>query len=78
MFEMYEDVEDFIRKVRMDNKVSVKFIDLMDDDLIGYENEQKILNQGYPLPITFIEKQPAFAGQVDQNRLYAILKNMSR
>ncbi|QNO15302.1 hypothetical protein HYG86_11270 [Alkalicella caledoniensis] len=74
MLEMFEEMNEFLVKKGMKDKVNVKFIDVMEDDLTGYENEVDILNQGYPLPITFIEKQAAFAGKVDNQKLYSILK----
>ena len=73
MFEMSENIKKFLAEKGMNN-VKVNFIDLFEDDLTGYEYAQPIIQKGYQLPITFIAKQPAFSGKVDNRQLYDILK----
>lgn len=76
MLEMFEEIKGYLVEKGIKDKVNMKFIDLMEDDLTGYEEEVKIVNQGHPLPITFIGKQPAFAGKVDNDKLYEVLKSL--
>jgi len=58
------------------DNLEIQFIDLEEDDLSQYENERKVIDKGYQLPITFINGKPAFSGKVDQFKAYQTLKKI--
>ena len=70
---MYEEIEQFLRDSDMKGQYEMSFIDVLEDDLTDYENEKKILDMGYQLPITFIAGQPAFSGKVDKQEILQML-----
>ncbi len=70
---MYEEIEQFLRDSDMKGQYEMSFIDVLEDDLTDYENEKKILDMGYQLPITFIGGQPAFSGKVDKQEILQML-----
>ena len=76
--EMYEELNQFLQNTDMKDRFEMTFIDLMEDDLSGYEKEKEVLDKGYQLPITFVAGKPAFSGKVENEKVYEILKNILR
>ncbi|MCC5912125.1 MAG: hypothetical protein JJT76_17035 [Clostridiaceae bacterium] len=74
--EMYEELNNFLQSTDAKDKYEMTFVDLLEDDLTGYDKEREVLDKGYQLPITFIEGKPAFSGKVDNNKTYQILKTI--
>jgi len=74
--EIYNELYKFLEQTDIKDKFEMKFIDLEENDLNGYENEKKVIDKGYQLPITFIEGKPAFSGKVDNYKAYQILKKI--
>lgn len=46
------------------DKVEVKFVDVDKDGLANYPTIERVLQMGYPYPITLINGQPKFAGGI--------------
>jgi len=74
--EIYNELYKFLKETDVKDRFEMTFIDLEEDDLTNYENEGKIIDKGYPLPITFIDGKPAFSGKVDNHKTYRILKKL--
>ncbi|WP_246579341.1 hypothetical protein [Alkaliphilus flagellatus] len=74
--EMYDELYKFLKETDVKDKFEMTFIDLEKDDLTDYENEGKVIDKGYQLPITFINGKPAFSGKVDQFKAYQVLKRI--
>ncbi len=60
----------------MKDRFELIFIDLLEDDLNGYEKEKKFIEKGYQLPVTFIAGKPSFSGKIDNRKAYKILKKL--
>jgi len=73
---MYNELYNFLKETDVTDKFEIKFIDLREDNLTNYENERKVIDKGYQLPITFIAGKPAFSGKIDQFKAYQILKKI--
>ncbi|ABR48002.1 hypothetical protein Amet_1832 [Alkaliphilus metalliredigens QYMF] len=74
--EMYDEVNQFLRNTDMKDKYEMAFIDVIEDDLSGYEKVKEMLDKGYQLPLTLVAGRAAFAGKVDNEKLYQILKRI--
>lgn len=74
--EMYEKLKSFLESTDVKDKFEMEFIDINKDDLSNYPNEQKIIEKGRKLPITFIAGKPAFSGKVDEMKMYLTLKRL--
>ncbi len=62
----------------MKDKFQLKFLDILEDDLADYEEEMKVLEKGYPMPITLIEGKTIDAGKMDEDKIYRILKRTKK
>ena len=75
---MYEELKTFLEDTEVKDKFELSFIDLNEDDLNNYPNEQKIMEKGHKLPLTFIGGRIAFKGAVDNMRTYLIVNKMHK
>ncbi len=73
---MYEELKGFLQQTDIKDQFIIKFIDLDQENLSDYEKEFKIINEGYQLPITFVQGEPIFSGKVDQFKAYLTLKKV--
>lgn len=74
--EMYNELNDYLQSTELKDRCEFSFIDLMEDDLVGYEYEKSIINKGYQLPITFINGKAAFSGKLDNKKVYGFLRSI--
>lgn len=73
---MFNELNQFLQKTDVKEMYDMSFIDLMEDDLIGYEKEQNVISKGYQLPIIFIEGKPVASGKVDNKKIYQFIKKL--
>ncbi|MBZ2174367.1 hypothetical protein K8M07_03810 [Schnuerera sp. xch1] len=73
---MYEELKKFLEDTDVKDKFELSFIDLNDNDLNHYPKEQRFIEKGHQLPLTFIEGKVAFKGPVDNMRTYLIVSRM--
>lgn len=62
MGEMFEELAGFFATGELKDKVSLKFIDVLEDSLDEHETVRKVLDKGIALPVTAINGKPMFSG----------------
>lgn len=76
MGEMFQDFVNFIEKSEVKDKVTLRFIDVMEDNLDEYESVKKVLAQGYGLPLTVINGNARFYGGLSIEMIHEEIKKM--
>ena len=75
---MFENLREFLEDTDVKDKFELSFIDLNEEDLNHYPDEQKIIEKGHKLPLTLIGGKVAFKGAVDNMRTYLIVSRMHK
>lgn len=73
---MYNELNEYLQSTELKNSYDMSFVDLIEDDLAGYDFEKSIINKGYQLPITFINGKAAFSGKLDNKKVYAFIRSI--
>lgn len=76
MGEMFEDLTIFLGKSELKDMVDLRFIDVMEDNLDGYESVKKVLDKGLGLPVTAINGKAKFYGGLSIRKIYEEIKKM--
>jgi len=56
-------------------KVRVRFLDVLEDDLSGYDTAHMMFKTGYALPLVAIEGKVCFNGGISNSRIYEEIRN---
>lgn len=68
MGEMYEELSDYLSQ-KLDN-VEIKFIDIMDNELVEHDDVLQLLEKQFPIPYTKIDGKVAFYGGISNQMIY--------
>ena len=60
-------------KVSFGEKVEVKYINIDEVGINSYPNINRVLQMGYPYPITQINGEPRFAGGIMNNEIQSVV-----
>jgi len=75
MGEMFEELNHFIMQSDLVEKVQVRFLDVLEDDLSGYDTAHMMFKTGYALPLVAIEGKVCFNGGISNSRIYEEIRN---
>ncbi|MDP4127806.1 MAG: hypothetical protein Q8912_12805 [Bacillota bacterium] len=75
MGEMFEELKHFIMQSDLVEKVQVRFFDVLEDDLSGYDTAHMMFKTGYALPLVAIEGKVCFNGGISNSRIYEEIRN---
>jgi disulfide oxidoreductase YuzD len=75
MGEMFEELKRFILQSDLFEKVQVRFLDVLEDDLSSYDTAHMMFKTGYALPLVAIEGQVCFNGGISNSRIYEEIRN---
>lgn len=76
MGEMFSEFENFIKASEVKDQVVVEFVDLLEDDLTGYDHAKPVIERGYKLPLTFINKRAIYAGGIDNKKILIAVQKL--
>ncbi|MDD3519633.1 MAG: hypothetical protein PHU65_00165 [Actinomycetota bacterium] len=76
--ELYKELEDFINGSDVKDLTELNFIDIEKADLEKYGNVKKAIDIGYPLPLTLINGEIVFFGDVTGAVLYNEIKKLNK
>ena len=71
----YQELVQVVEKSELKNSVEMKFIDIIKDNLDGYQDVKNMLNR-YGLPITAINGTPTLYGGLPAQRVYSEIKKI--
>lgn len=74
MWEMYDEFADFLSNSNVKDRIETKFIDVLMDDLDGYESVKNAMERGYSMPLTAINGKLKFYGGISNKMVYAEIK----
>jgi hypothetical protein len=77
MGELYYDLVDFIEKSELQGKVTMRFIDVLEDNLDGYDSVVKELEKGLGLPVTTINGKPRFNGELSVRKIWLAIQQIN-
>jgi len=70
MGEMYEDLVQFCRESDLAADVQLRFIDLFEDDLKGYDTAHTMFKNGFALPLVAVNGVVRFYGWISNSMIY--------
>ena len=70
MGEMYESLVQFLQESDVASRVELKFIDVLDDDLKGYEKAHTMFKNGFALPLVAVNGIVRFYGGISHSMVY--------
>lgn len=76
MGEVYEELVTFLKNTNLKDNIETHFIDFMEADLTNYDYVKKILEEGYSLPLTIINDQPIYAGEINDKKIYMTIQRL--
>lgn len=76
MGEMYEELKRFIVQSDLVEKVEVRFLDVLEDDLSGFDTAHMMFKSGYTLPLVAIEGKVCFNGSISNSKIYEKIRTM--
>lgn len=76
MGEMYEELESFLGQSDLGAEVQVQFLDVLDDDLSGYDTPHTMFKNGFALPLVAIKGVVRFYGGISKTMVYDEVKKM--
>ena len=76
MWETYEDMAAFIKSSEIGENAVMEFIDIKRDGLQNYNNVQKLLLEGYKIPLTVIDGIVRYYGGISKKLIYEDVKEL--
>jgi len=76
MGEMCDELKRFLRQSDLANEVEVQFLDVLEDDLSGYDTAHMMFKTGYALPLVAIKGKVCFYGGISNSMVYAEIRKM--
>lgn len=76
LWQAYEDTEKFIKYSDVGKDVIMEFIDIKRDSVENYENIEKLLLEGYNIPITIIDGIARYYGGISKELIYKDIKEL--
>ncbi len=73
---LYRELEDFINNSDVKDITELSFIDIENNDLEQYGNVKKAVDIGYPLPLTRLNGELVFYGDITGAALYNEIKKL--
>jgi hypothetical protein len=70
---LYDELIDFLSGSRLRNRIDVKFIDILRDDMDPYNYVIEAMDRGYGLPFTSINGKLKFYGGISHKKVYGAL-----
>jgi len=70
MGEMYEDLLRFFQESDLGTNIQLKFIDVFEDDLKGYDTPHTMFKNGFALPLVAVNGVVRFYGGISNSRIY--------
>ncbi|MCO5386933.1 MAG: hypothetical protein M0T74_07085 [Desulfitobacterium hafniense] len=70
MGEMYEDLLRFLQESDLGSNIQLKFIDVFEDDLKGYDTPHTMFKNGFALPLVAVNGVVRFYGGISNSRIY--------
>ncbi len=77
MGELYDGLVKFIDGSDLAGKVEMKFIDVMEEQLDGYQSVKEYMQKGYALPLTSINGEMKLYGGISNEMVYDNLKSLA-
>ncbi len=78
MKEIFDNMVKTIESSSVANKTETLFIDLMDEEAGEYPDQLRLVNQGYQLPLTFINGNARFSGKFDEQKLIEYIEQAAK
>lgn len=70
MGELFEELAEFWQESDLAAVVELRFIDVFEDDLKGYDTAHAMFKNGYALPLVAVDGIVRFYGGLSHSRLY--------
>ena len=70
MGEMYEDLVQFCQESDLATDVQLQFIDVIEDDLKGFDTAHTMFKNGFTLPLVAVNGVVRFYGGISHSRIY--------
>lgn len=74
MGEMYEELESFLVQSDLGAEVHVQFLDVLDDNLSGYDTAHTMFKNGFALPLVAVKGVVRFSGGINTTMVYDEVK----
>jgi len=76
MGEMFEELKRFLLHSDVAKEVQIRFLDVLEDDLSGYDTAHMMFKTGYALPMVAIKGKVCFYGGISDSMIYEEIRNM--
>jgi hypothetical protein len=77
MGKMYDEFVSFLSRSNLRQRIDIKFVDVLMDDMDKYEYAMDGMNHGYALPLTAINGEVKFYGGISHKMIYDALRKMA-
>lgn len=77
MGEMFEDLVQFCQESDLVADVQLKFIDVFEDDLKGYDTAHTMFKNGFALPLVAVNGVVHFYGGISNSKIYDEVRKSS-
>ena len=67
---MYEDLVQFFQECDLKANVQLKFIDVFEDDLKGYDTPHTMFKNGFALPLVAVNGVVRLYGRISNSKIY--------
>ncbi|WP_207652402.1 hypothetical protein [Desulfosporosinus sp. FKB] len=76
MGEMFEDLVRFCQESDLASNIKLRFIDVFEDDLKGYDTAHTMFKNGFALPLVAVNGVVRFYGGISHSRVYDEVKKI--
>jgi disulfide oxidoreductase YuzD len=77
MGELYKDFLSFLSKTRLKDRIDIRFIDILMDDMDKYQTVLNAMEKGYGLPLTTINDEIKFYGGINNKMIYDGIRKLA-
>jgi len=70
MWQMYDSLIKYIESSNIKDKVQIKFIDVINDNIKDYPTALNLLRKGYALPLVIVNGVAKFYGSLPYEAIY--------
>lgn len=77
MEEMYQEFIQFLSRTSIKKRIDIKFVDILMDDMEGYDSVVSAMDQGYALPLTAINGEIKFYGGIANKMIYNAIRKLA-
>jgi hypothetical protein len=77
MGKMYDEFVSFLSRSNLRQRIDIKFVDVLMDDMDRYDYAMEGMSHGYALPLTAINGNVKFYGGISHKMIYDALRKMA-